>query len=208
MNKIEQLRHLSRKLVRELGMLQLNQPNSNRTPGHWHALVEISKDPKITISQLGHLLLISTSSISRIIKSLAKEGLVELKEGQNKKEKAIDLTEAGYAALKEVDSFSENKVAGAFEFLTEKDIVQIVDSIDKYSNALEKSRLQKEQVKIATLSTSRTIRQQIVRMMEDIQIKEFGIPITPEINICVLKAEHTFYFNNSYNFWYATDDQG
>lgn len=206
--QIESLRNLSRKLVRELGMLQLSQSNSKTTPGHWHALIEISKEPGITISKLGHLLLISNSTVSRLVKSLAKHGLLELKAGYDKREKYLHLTSQGVEEVKKIDAFSKEKIIGAFEILTELEVKQVIESIDKYSEALEKSRMMREHVKIATISTSRVIRKQIINMVADIQKNEFEIPVSDEDNICILKAEEDFYYNNSYNFWYATDHNG
>jgi len=207
-DQIEVLRQMSRKLIRELGMLQLNKSNSQETPVHWHALIEISKNPGITISQLGHLLLISNSTISRLIKTLTKEDIVDLQVGQDKREKYLYLTDKGLEQIKKIDAFSEEKIVGAFEYLTQKEITQIIQSITQYSNALEKSRILGEQVKIATLPTSRAIRKQIMNMIADIQKNEFSVPITDETNMCVLKAEESFYYSNSYNFWYATDNNG
>lgn len=206
--QIDVLRQSSRKLVRELGMLQLNTANYQETPGHWHAIIEISREPGITISKLGNLLLMSTSTISRLIKSLVEKGIVTLSEGQDKREKYLSLTDQGLLEMQKINAFSRSKILGAFEFLTEQEIVQIIESISKYANALEKSRLVKDDIKIVTLSTSRTIRKQIIQMIENIQKNEFSIPITDEINLCILKAEKDFYFNNSYNFWYAIDSNG
>lgn len=45
-------------------------------------------------------------------------------------------------------------------------------------------------------------------MIENIQIQEFSLPITDELNMGILKAEEEYYFNHSYNFWYAVDDIG
>lgn len=206
--KIEQLRHLSRKLIRELGILQLDQSDAHATPSHWHALIEIDKDPSITISKLGNLLLMSAPKVSRLTKSLAKEELIELRTGQDRREKYLYLTAPGKTAVAKIDDFSRSKIQDAFEFLNDADMTKIIDSIDKYSAALEKSRLLKEQVKIATLPTSRTIRKQIINMIADIQKGEFSIPITDETNACILKAEQDFYYNHSYNFWYALDNEG
>jgi N-acetylglutamate synthase-like GNAT family acetyltransferase len=66
----------------------------------------------------------------------------------------------------------------------------------------------REQVKIHTLSTSRAIRKQIISMIEHIQKNEFLLPIPDNINACILRAEDEFYYNNSYNFWYAVDTNG
>lgn len=206
--KIEMLRHSARKLVRELGVLEIDKDNSEKTPGNWHALIEVSKAPGITISELGSLLLMSLSTISRLVKNLAKNDFLELKEGIDKREKALFLTEKGSEEIGKINAFSNSKITGAFEFLGDEEIDQIIGSLTKYGQALEKSRTIREEIKIVTLSTSRTIRKQIVSMISDIQKNEFSIPITEETNACVLKAEDSYYYRNSYNFWYAVNDDG
>ncbi len=207
-DRINKLRTASRKLVRELGMLQLNQAKSGRTPQHWHALIEVAKDPEITISKLGKLLLLSTSATSRIADLLIKHGLVATKDGIDRREKQLILTDKGQVEINNIDEFSNAKIVGAFEFLTPEDQVQIMDAMQKYAAALEASRLLREQVKIRTLSTSRTLRKQIIHMIENIQVHEFSVPITAEINSGILRAEEEYYYNNAYNFWFATDDGG
>lgn len=205
---IEKLRYYSRKLVRELGMLQLDHNDSTITPGHWHALIEIDKDEGVTISKLGVLLLISISKVSRLTTALFKKGLIEFKEGLDKREKYLYLTAVGKKTVKSIDDFSKDKIKGAFKFLKESDMAEIINAIDKYSTALEQNRLFGSNVKILTLSTSRTIRKQIINMIADIQHNEFSIPINQVTNICVLKAEDYFYYNRSCNFWYAVADNG
>lgn len=66
----------------------------------------------------------------------------------------------------------------------------------------------REEIKTVTPFTSRLIKEQIVKMISDIQEKEFTIPITNETNACVLRAEEEFCYNDSYNFWYAVNDEG
>ncbi|KTD24408.1 helix-turn-helix domain-containing GNAT family N-acetyltransferase [Legionella maceachernii] len=206
--QINELRHFSRKLVRELGILELNKTRSNRTPQHWHALIEIHNQPNMTITQLGGLLLVTNSTISRIVGSLVKEGLVTSTPGIDKRENFLQITGEGLSEIEYIDHFSNSKILGALEFLTEAEHSEIIEAIKKYSGALEKSRILREQVKIHTLSTSRSLRKQIILFIENIQKNEFAIPITPEINACILKAESEFYYHNSYNFWYAVNDEG
>lgn len=205
---ISKLRYSSRKLVRELGMLELNKPHLNRTPQHWHSLIEIHNQPGITIAKLGNLLLLPYSTISRIVNSLQREQLVTSKSGIDKRENFLYITEKGMHEIKNINDYSDTKIKGAFEFLSEDEQNQILEAIQVYASALEKSRLLREQIKINTLSTSRTLRKQIVSLIEDIQKNEFSLPITDEINACILKAETDFYYNKSYNFWYATDNKG
>ncbi|MEI6806200.1 MAG: bifunctional helix-turn-helix transcriptional regulator/GNAT family N-acetyltransferase [Myxococcaceae bacterium] len=203
---INKLRHLSRKLIRELGMLQVSKGTETRR--HWHALIEISRKPDMTISQIGELLLLSISAASRIISALIKQGFVRFKDGADKREKHLTLTPKGQAEIEKIDVFSNTKIQGAFEYLSENDQNQIIDSIEKYGNALEKSRLLPEQAKIHTLSTSRTLRKQVINFIKNIQIQEFSIPIDSQTNLGIMKSEDEYYYNNSTNFWYATDKNG
>src|SRR5688572_18529250 len=112
----EQIRYLSRKLFRELGMLQLNNNRQKRTPQHWHSLIEISRESKLTISRLGQLLLISTSAASRIVNALVKDDFVTLLDGADRREKYLQLTEKGRIELNVINQFSKEKIKGAFEF--------------------------------------------------------------------------------------------
>jgi N-acetylglutamate synthase-like GNAT family acetyltransferase/DNA-binding MarR family transcriptional regulator len=207
-NVIDQLRHAARKLVRELGILQLNTSRSSRPPHYWHTLIEIAQSPDITISKLGNLLLISSSSMSRIVNDLLKEKLVAYRDGSDKREKYLQITSKGGTELKKIDEFSRDKVKGALQYLNETDQHAIIDAINKYASALESNRTAIDQVKIHTLSTSRLIRKQIINLIETIQNEEFKLNAPKHINECILKAESEFYFNNSYNFWYAVDHSG
>lgn len=205
---INQLRQVSRQLIRELGMLQWDQSESKETPAYWHTLIEISQEPGITQINLGKRLLLSTATMSRLIQRLTKQDLVDIKVGLDKREKQLWITSAGTEALKKIDKFSADKIKGAFEFMETGEITQLIENISRYADALKQARQMQEQIKILTLSTSRTLRKQVVDMIANIQKNEFGIAINDEINACVLQAEATFCYKNSCNFWYAVDSQG
>ncbi len=206
--KIDTLRQASRKLVRELGIVQLDKSLAGPTAQHCHALVEIGQKPAITISELASLLLLSVSATSRLVQGMVKGGFVEMHDGIDRREKSLFLTSTGTIELKNIDTYSNIKVQGAFEYLTADEQDDIINAIQKYSQALEKSRCMYTNYKILTLSTSRVLRKQLVNMVENIQKNEFQIPITNDINANIVRAEEDFYYNNSYNFWYAIDEQG
>lgn len=207
-DKITLLRQSSRKLIRELGVLDLNALNSQETPAYYHALIEISKDASITISKLGQILLLTPSTVSRLVKSLKEENLISVSNGKDKREKFLSLKHKGLLKLQQIDAFSNSKIKGAFKFLTEKEQENIIRAIETYGQALEKSRNLGAGIKIATLSTSRPLRKFIIEMIENIQKNEFSISVSDEINKCILRAEEHFHYNHSCNFWYATDLQG
>jgi len=207
---IDNLRHYSRKMVRELGILEIEKDNDKASPQRWHALIEISQNPKITVSQLSQNLVLHISTVSRILNSMVEDKLVQYDINSDRREKSLQITAKGLKELKRIDDFSNSKIVNAFRFLGEKDQNQIVEAIKKYSLALEKSRVSNEtkKIKILTVSTSRLLRQQIKTMVANIQKNEFVIPVTDETNACILDIESNFYYNNSYNFWYAVDDAG
>ncbi len=189
-------------------MLQLNKVDAKELPSYWHTLIEINKEPDITISKLGQLLLISIPTLSRIVSSLVKDELISVTEGLDKRERFLRITKKGKEKIHYIDEYSNIKIKRAFQFLTSEETEELIRALGKYTSALEKSRLLREQVKILRLSTSRTLRKQIVHMIEQIQIDEFNIAITPDVNVPVLKAEESFYYHNTCNFWYAVDERG
>lgn len=207
-SKVEALRQASRKMVRELGIIDLDKNLAGPTPQHCHALIEIGNEPGVTVSALSELLLMSVSAASRLATNLMERGYVETQDTVDRRQKGLSLTKAGKAELKKIDEFSNAKVEGAFKLLKHEDQKAILVAIQKYGQALEDSRKVESNVKILTLSTSRALRRQIVAMVENIQNNEFELNVDPKINSGVLKAEEDFYYENSYNFWYAVDEQG
>lgn len=205
---ISSLRQESRKLIRELGLLYLNQPSRGQTSSHWHALIEIEKAPGLTVKEVANLLLLSPSMSSRIVESLIEKELISSTEGIDKREKSLTITSKGLDEIKQIDAFSHTRIIGALDRLTSHDHQSILESLKMYGDSLEKSRLEREKIKIHTLSSSRPLRKQIIHMIETIQVNEYALPITPDINACILKTEETFSCGNKCNFWYATNDTG
>lgn len=205
---IRQFRFGARKLVRELGILDLDATQLGHSPKYWHALIEISQHPNITLAALAQLLVLTPSTMTRLVGALIKDKLIKSISGLDKREKYLVLTPKGGEAIAKVDAFSNKKILGAFQFLTEDERVDIANALLKYANALERSRQQGANVEIHTLSTSRVLRKQIIKFITSIQKDEFNIPVNDEINIGILKAENEYHYHRSCNFWYAVDEAG
>lgn len=205
---IHQFRFGARKLVRELGILDLEQTQLGHSTKYWHALIEIANEPNITLAKLSQLLVLTPSTMTRVINNLLEENLVKTHSGLDKREKYLTLTKNGKEAIEKVDEFSNKKILGAFEFLNKEERVDIANALLKYANALEQSRQQENNVTIHTLSSSRVLRKQIITFITTIQKDEFHIPVTDDINAGILKAEEEYYYHHSCNFWYAVDDSG
>lgn len=205
---ISHLRQESRKLVRELGMLTLSQPTRGCSDTQWHALIEAQQTPGITSKELSGRLLLSPSATSRLVEGLVESQLIETRPSTDKREKGLHITSLGKAEIKKIDAFTNPRIIGALDLMSEPERQQLLKSIQSYGSALEKSRIERESIKIHTITSSRPLRQQIIHMIETIQIGEFGIPITPEINASILRAEEEFTYDNRCHFWYATNQDG
>ncbi len=85
---------------------------------------------------------------------------------------------------------------------------QIINDISNDTEVSKENKLISENFQIHTLCTSITIRKQIIAMIEHIEEHEFSFEISEEDNLCILRAEESFYYNDCYNFWYAVNGSG
>lgn len=86
------MRQASRKLLRELGILDLAKSLSGPTPQDCHALIEIANAPGITVSKLAELLVLSVSAASRLVNSMAENCFIEFRDSIDKRQKSLFLT--------------------------------------------------------------------------------------------------------------------
>lgn len=205
---IKKMRPLGRELIRELGLLEVNKDKSGRSPQHWHALVEIDANPGCRVSFLSEALVLSFSATSRMVDALVSQGLVESQTGSDKRQKLLHLTKRGQQEITKINDFSNKRLKGAMHYLSEEQQQQITAALELYVAALKQNRLNQQQIKLYTLPAKRSVRKQVIEMIEVIQKGGFNIAITPDINACVLKAEEYYHADNKCNFWYAMDDDG
>lgn len=203
--EMQLLRHFSRKLVRELGLIE---PVNRKMHSYWHALIEIDNKPGIALAPLSHLLVLHLSKTSRIVKSLLSDGLIEARTGSDSREKTLYITQKGSAKIEYIDRFSLEKIARANSVLSDEKMMQITQAIESYANALEETRLfQEQKIKIMKLSLKRALIEQTINMIETIQYDEFDIK-APGLNDCIRQLNKNYYYNNTCNFWYALDSKG
>jgi DNA-binding MarR family transcriptional regulator/N-acetylglutamate synthase-like GNAT family acetyltransferase len=201
---INTIRSLSRKLIRELGALNLGKNKDSSG----YILVEIARHRGISISRLGLLLIGTRNDVYYLMRSFAKDGLVYLTDGPDKREKLVYLTDKGEARVRNVNAHYEDRVGKAFAILSVKDVQNIVQYLEKYTTALERNRLEGTDAKVFKLPNSRTIRRQVIDMITNIEQNELCLPITNDTSTSILKAEQFFHYNKTCNFWYAINNKG
>lgn len=134
-NHIDTLRQLNYELIKELGLFK---HRANLSFSQRHALHHIHNHPNLSIQELADLLYLEHSTMSRNIKKLKQKGLVELYvDEKDKRRKIIALTNKGSSCLEEATISINQAISKVLDVLSEQEIEMIIESIQKYSEALK-----------------------------------------------------------------------
>ncbi|MGI8395878.1 bifunctional helix-turn-helix transcriptional regulator/GNAT family N-acetyltransferase [Agrobacterium deltaense] len=134
---INDIRSTSRRLVRELGFMGGDFAGTDLPPSAVHALIEIEACPDITARDLGKLLRLEKSSVSRMLRKLVLSGDVreETDEGDSRI-KRLRLTGQGQEQASAIHGFANRQVSGALRQLTSTDADTILQGLRLYVDAL------------------------------------------------------------------------
>lgn len=138
---IEGIRRESRALVRELGFLERSIGDTGLTPSAVHAIIEIGAERGLTAGALARRLVLEKSTISRLVGSLVKKGLVE--EGANARDgrkKPLRLSAAGKRMLARIDRHGRGKVEAALSIGGAESGPAIEKGLALYAGALHLHR--------------------------------------------------------------------
>ncbi|MCU8082832.1 bifunctional helix-turn-helix transcriptional regulator/GNAT family N-acetyltransferase [Shewanella sp. SM101] len=137
-----QLRHLSRYLVRNLGMLNAAFGDLPLSPVQAHALFEIGKQP-LTIKELASKLSIDKSNASRAIKHLIDKHLAQSQvHPRDSRCLVVQLTPAGKKLLVKLDTQQNQLFQGILAQLTPLQTSQIEEALVLYNQAVHNAKQQ------------------------------------------------------------------
>lgn len=137
-----QLRHLSRYLVRNLGMLNAAFGDLPLSPVQAHALFEIGKQP-LTIKELASKLSIDKSNASRAIKHLIDKHLAQSQvHPRDSRCLVVQLTSAGKKLLVKLDTQQNQLFQGILAQLTPLQTSQIEEALVLYNQAVHNAKQQ------------------------------------------------------------------
>jgi len=150
LTEIIKIRQSSRRIVQELGFLD-NQFSNIGSFSECHALYELKQSKRLTATQIGKLLNLEKSTVSRLIKSLQDKGycLVE-PDPRDIRSKLVKLSEKGEEAAQRIDRVANQQVASALELLDLDEKEQVINGLYLYAKALKQSRI-KAQISIRPL---------------------------------------------------------
>lgn len=135
--RIDKLRAAARHIVRELGFMQRGLAGTDLSPSAVHSIIELGYGTVNTASELGTLLHLEKSSISRLLQKLQKEGLITVKSAPaDKRSRILTLTPDGTALLADVERFARQQLRGALDTVRADDISQIETGLSLFAKAL------------------------------------------------------------------------
>jgi DNA-binding MarR family transcriptional regulator/N-acetylglutamate synthase-like GNAT family acetyltransferase len=141
-DQITNIRASSRLLVRELGVLDKVAAGTELSLSAVHAILEIGNRELFNARDLGECLRLEKSTISRLIQSLLKQGLLERQASEkDARERILSLTSAGQDLFKKINHHADSRVSAALQTLSGADTSTVTSGLSLYSRALQNSRL-------------------------------------------------------------------
>lgn len=134
---IEPIRDASRRMVRELGFMQPTFAGTGLSASAAHAILEIGMRGNVTASELGRILRLEKSSVSRLLQKLIKDGKVtERVDATDSRIKRLALTRAGTQARAQLDAKARALVSAALSGLPPEAAQLILEGLSLYADRL------------------------------------------------------------------------
>jgi DNA-binding MarR family transcriptional regulator len=139
---MDSLRALTRSLIRELGALHPDRLGAQSlTLAEGHALKEIEAHGEVSIKELSKSLLLDQSTTSRMASRLEASKYIRITSDPiDKRAKILSLSSHGKTSLKTLDEKTNHFLSRALKMLSKKDQIQLISSMMKYRDALQKVR--------------------------------------------------------------------
>ncbi|WP_316232350.1 MarR family winged helix-turn-helix transcriptional regulator [Bradyrhizobium sp. SZCCHNR1051] len=138
---VDDIRAASRLMVRELGFMETTLAATDHPPSAVHTILEIGLRGPLTAMQLGTILHLEKSSISRMVRKLIDSGeLQETTDPDDARSKPLCLTAKGRKTLAALHAFGRQQVQGALSSLSKAERRTVRDGLLLYARALEARR--------------------------------------------------------------------
>jgi DNA-binding MarR family transcriptional regulator len=148
---IDDIRAASRQMVRELGFMEATVAATDYPPSAVHTILEIGIRGPMTAMQLGDVLHLEKSSVSRMVRKLIESG--ELKETidlDDARIKPLSLTARGRRTLAALHEFGRHQVTGALAPLSKAEQRIVRDGLMLYARALQAMRSAENELQSVT----------------------------------------------------------
>ncbi len=148
---IDELRAASRQMVRELGFMDATLAPTGYPPSAVHTILEIGIRGPMTAMQIGDVLRLKKSSVSRMVRKLIESGeLKETVDFDDARIKPLSLTAKGRRTLAVIHEFSQHQVASALAPLSKTEQRIVCDGLILYARALRAMRMTDNELQSVT----------------------------------------------------------
>jgi DNA-binding MarR family transcriptional regulator len=138
---IDDIRAASRQMVREFGFMEQTLAATDYPPSAVHAILEIGARGPLSSVQLGDILHLEKSSVSRMVRKLVECGeLKEAADADDARIKPLSLTPKGRRTLAALHDFGRRQVSSALSRLTESERRIVREGLVVYAAALRAVR--------------------------------------------------------------------
>jgi putative acetyltransferase len=145
MAETQPLRHASRQVVRELGVLAPTFGPLGVSHSACHMLMELEMKGPIGLVDLAEVLRLDKSTASRMVSTLEHKGLVRVEGHAGDRRKiSISLTDQGYEDVKVLHQIANRQVEDAIGLLSEEDRSAVLNGMSLYAKALRRARVSRE----------------------------------------------------------------
>ena len=148
---IDDVRAASRQMVRELGFMEATVAATDYPPSAVHTILEIGIRGPMTAMQLGDVLHLEKSSVSRMVRKLIESGeLNETADPNDARIKPLSLTAKGRRTLASLHEFGRHQVVGALAPLSKAEQRIVRDGLMLYARALQAMRNAEDELQSVT----------------------------------------------------------
>lgn len=135
--RIDKMRSSARHIVRELGFMQKGLAGTELSPSAVHTIIELGYGAVKNATDLGELLHLEKSSVSRLVQKLENDGLIEAGiDPSDKRSRVLSLTQEGANLLWEVEGFARRQLRSALDVLSTPEIAQIETGLALFAKSL------------------------------------------------------------------------
>ena len=151
LGQIDDIRAASRLMVRELGFMEATVAATDYPPSAVHTIIEIGIRGPLTAMQLGEILHLEKSSVSRMVRKLIESGeLNETADPDDARIKPLSLTAKGRRTLAALHAFGRHQVTSALAPLSERERRTVRDGMMLYARALRAWRTVEEEMEVSS----------------------------------------------------------
>lgn len=123
--------------------MQKGLAGTELSPSAVHTIIELGYGTVATASDLGDLLHLEKSSVSRLVQNLTKEGLIlGTSNPTDRRSRRLALTDDGKALLSELEGYGRQQLRSALDQLTPDDLKKIETGLTLFSRALREEKRQ------------------------------------------------------------------